>query len=230
MPIITMTKVGADEGGQSNRIMTVSGVLPGDLIFGTCSYYAGGSPFFTLSGITTVEIGSSQIRANAGSYAGDVIAVVAEALTAGTLRVDIGSTSMGNLDACVVVFRPSSSTENVNAYIRTVIANIETYTDPLDVYLGEWILCAQYSSGGTSVPSSPVGTDKVTTGAAAATVRDWRLPEGATSGGNSFMELIEITGGDGTFKYLGPNPTVIRVTVQGDPDLSDKTFEHTEMI
>ena len=221
-----MTLIGSDEGGQMDRALTqLPAVQVGDFIFAFCSYYEGGAPYLTFSGVATVEIGSSQLR-SAGDH-GDIICKVHQALANGVPRIDVGSTWMTNLDAYAVVFRPSGTTENVNAYIRTVQSHARAYTDPLGVVLGEWILCAQYSSdAGTHVRESPVGTDKVCTGAAVATVRDWRLPEGATEPGNGFMELIEITGSDGTFKYYGPNPSVMRVTVQGDPDLVHRTYEH----
>jgi len=212
MPI-TLTHLATAEGGQNKKYVDL-GVLTNDLVFATCSYYTGGNPTMSPSVVSTRLIGTLTIR----TLNADVISRVYEALGNGTLRISINSTNTSNLDFAAASFRPSSPALNVNAYISTKVSGTRAWTDSLQVFDGEYLLCAQYASTSSAdVRSVPIAADKG--GTAAVSVAAYRLPEGATDVGNSFMEVIRVDTG-GTFLYYGPNPTVMRVTVQGDPALS----------
>lgn len=212
--MITLTKITEHVGGQSTQHWHLSGVQAGDLIFAMCSFYHGGNPYITLAGSCNPNnlIGESLLT----TADGDVIGKVAEALANGECEITIGSDSESNLDAYSVVFRPSELTENVTAYIRTKVSEARAWTDPVSVLEGEYILCGQYASGATAVRTTPSAGDK--SGTATVVVDQWELPEGSSGEGNSFFELLRVTG-DGTFMYYGPNPTVMRITLQGDPML-----------
>ena len=212
--MITLTKVDSAIGGQHTKVVYVD-VQANDLIFATCSYWEGGEPYLTTNAVPTTELGGSTLRSAGNNYCGDILAKVWEAQGAGALKVAIGSSNEGNLDLYVVVFRPSEATYNVNPYTKTVASDARVWTDELDVYAGEYILCAQYCSDlSYTIRAVPVSGDKG--GTAIVTAEDWALPENSTSRGNSFMELLKVTTA-GTFTYYAPNPTVMRLTIQGDP-------------
>lgn len=215
--MITMSKVGEAVGGQNRRSVFISGVKKYDIIFAACSYHSGGHPSLIAildgSSNNVRLIGESSLRSGGGAP-GDIVLKVWEARYDGQLNVQIHSDNMSNLDLYSVVFRPNRPTQNVNAYLRTKASDARVWTDPITVYEGEWILAGQYASGGHSVVSSPAPPDKG--GTASVTVEGYALPEGSTRGGNSFFELLRVTS-DGTFQYRGPNPSVMRLTIQGDP-------------
>jgi len=215
--MITMSKAGEAVGGQGHRSVYISGVQQHDIIFAACSYYKGGNP----SLISILDGSSSNVRLigeselhSGGSRPGDIVLKVWEASADGKLNIQIYSDSMSNLDLYSVVFRPSQPTQDVSAYLRTKASAVRDWTDPITVYEGEWILAGQYASGGDHVVSSPAFSDKA--GTASTAVESYALPEGATGASNSFFELLRVTG-DGTFQYRGPNPSIMRVTIQGDP-------------
>ena len=208
--MITLAYVESVEFGQI-RMYADLAVLTGDIIFCGASYYQGGNPQMTPSVIPVRTIGTQTVRASNG----DITLSAYEALGAGTLRIAIWAQSSYNLDAYAVVFRPSEPFSNVNAYMATKVSASRVWTDPLMVLAGEYVFCGQYCSNSSyPVRSTPQAADK--SGTAEIAVSKYSLPEGATGSGNSFFEIIRVDG-DGSFSYYGPNPSVMRITLQGDP-------------
>ena len=207
--MITMNFVSDVEGGQGDLSPLLLGLQAHDIIFATCSYYAGGNPVLNPN---IAALGESSMR-SAGPSAGDIRLAVWESPGYGTMVMHINSDSKVNLDLYAVAFRPSEPTENVHCYLRTKASATRIWTDPLTVYKGEWILVCQYASSGW-LHGTPDPTDKG--GTASVVVEKYKLPQGSTGIGNSFMELLRVTA-SGTFQYAGLNPSVMRVTIQGDP-------------
>lgn len=220
--MITMSKVGSAVGGQGHRSVYISGVQQHDIILAACSYHDGGNPHL----VSILNGSSNNVRLigkleTTVKHNADVVLKAWEANVDGKLNIQISSFEMQNLDLYSVVFRPSQPAQNVNAYLRTKVSDARAWTDPITVYAGEWILCGQYSSYSDRVVATPSASDKK--GTAAVSVEAWALPEGATGVSNSFFEVLHVTS-TGTFQYMGPNPSVMRLTIQGDPVYVSSVF------
>lgn len=218
--MITLTKTDSVEGGQHHKTVYVS-VQQYDLVFAT--YTAGrlcSSHWLVTSGVSVQSLGYKSFASPDG---GLIKGYVYEALAAGELcfKLEMSSYYPTNLDFYAAVLRPSERCTTVNTYMVNKSNNTPVWTDYLTGLIeGEFVLCSQFSGGDLIAGVTP-GVDETPQaghkdGTATWVVDDWALPEGSHKTGDGFFELVRITGA-GTFRYYGPNPLAMRVTVQGDP-------------
>jgi len=211
--MITFTKISDVSGGQATKHVHLA-VQQYDLVLAFYTAYSGGGAVLTTDTVS-VNIMSYQ---HLVTSRGDEIGACYECLNAGTLGLTISAQGYENLDLYAVAIRPSSRCVDVQAVVAMRASDARVWSDDLVVGDGEFILCGQYASSASyHVRGTPQPEDKA--GSAAVHVEDWALPEGATGRGNGFFELIHVDAA-GTFRYYGPNPMTIRLTLQGQAILN----------